>query len=328
LKTRNAIFLLTAITALLAGFILWLWLRPPFSMIWVKATLVLISALAVMAGGFYRIYRSRVLHIRKQLYNTLQTLEAFDLDDPEHVAFEKSTIPLFNELNDYLAGLIGRIRLNYQANKQFTQNASHELQTPLAIIKGHVELLLQSPRLGEKEIETLGVILQNTNRLSRLNSALILLSKIEHNRFVDLEEVKIQEKSEEVLRNFRDLIHIQNIEIRKNFEDVIPVVMSATLAEILVANLVQNAIRHNVENGYIEIETRKGMLKITNPGPVLEVPADSLFMRFRRQSTAEESLGLGLAIVQRICDQYGFRIAYRHDKGLHVLTVNFFQSHS
>ena len=150
-----------------------------------KAILVALIPTLIIAVGFRIITFRRIKIIRNQLYQIFETLEEFDVDEPQKVKFDESPFPIFNELNEYLIELIERIRGNYQANKQFTQNASHELQTPLAIIKGHVELLLQSPRIGEKEIESLAVVLQNTNRLSKLNSALILLSKIEHQRFSD-----------------------------------------------------------------------------------------------------------------------------------------------
>lgn len=176
-----------------------------------KAALAISVPLLVLGIGFRLITRQRIQIIRNQLYQILQTLEEFDVDEPSKVAFEESPFPIFNELNEYLIELIDRISRNFQANKQFTQNASHELQTPLAIIKGHIEILLQSPRMAEKEFESLAVVLQNTNRLSRLNSALILLSKIEHQRFGDTEMVNFPTLIDEISANFKDHIQIQEI---------------------------------------------------------------------------------------------------------------------
>lgn len=262
-------------------------------------------------------------NIQNQLYKTFRVLETFDMDEPTAVQFKKSNLNSINELNDYLGGLIKRIRENYLANKQFTANAAHELQTPLAIIKGNIELLIQSPRIGEKEMAALEIILGNTNRLARLNAALILLSKIEHQRFADFELVDISQIMNEVLNNFDDLLDVQQVKIRKKQLNPLKVKMSATLAEILIANLVQNAIRHNTEEGWIEINIQPPLLQITNPGKILQVEPRLLFKRFKRETNIEESLGLGLSIVKRICDQYQFDLKYIHKDGIHTLEVNF-----
>ncbi len=286
-----------------------------------KALLIAIVPLVLLVIGFRFITYQRIRIIRNQLYQIFQALEDFDADEPTKVVFEDSPFPIFNELNEYLVELIDRIRTDFQAHKQFTQNASHELQTPLAIIKGHVELLLQSPNIGEKEVQSLALVLQNANRLSKINSALILLSKIEHQRFVDTERVDFAVVADEVLSNFYDLIQIHNLEIRKEYSGKFEVNMSSTLAEILIANLVQNAIRHNVEEGYIKIKIDSGDFSITNPGEVLDIKPEALFKRFLRKSDAEESLGLGLSIVKRICEQSNLEVFYKHVKGQHTLQI-------
>jgi signal transduction histidine kinase len=286
-----------------------------------KAFLSVLVPLTILMVGFRMITYQRIRAIRTQLYGILETLEEFDVDEPKKVEFEESPFPILNDLNKYLIELIDRIRINYQSNKQFTQNASHELQTPLAVIKGHIEILLQSPNIGEKEIESLAIVLQNTNRLSKLNSALILLSKIEHQRFSDTEKVSFEKMTEEVVGNFHDLIQIQGLEIQKNYSEKFEVEMSETLAEILIANLIQNAIRHNIEKGFIKIDINENRFSISNSGHELKVTPISLFKRFKRQSEVEESLGLGLSIVKRICEQSGMEVQYLFEDGLHTLTL-------
>ena len=279
--------------------------------------------LFIASIGFRIITNLRVQALRNQLTQIINTLEEFDVDEPKKIAFEKSTFPLFNELNLNILELIERIRSNYQANRQFTQNASHELQTPLAIIKGHIEILLNSPNLKEKEVGSLGVILQNTNRLARLNHALILLSKIENNRYSDVDTVSIQQVLRDIIANFKDLIELQEIRIEEDFGVELRVEMSETLAEILFANLLQNAIRYNVADGFIRIQIKDKTLTISNSGEVLAVAPETLFKRFKRESTVEESLGLGLSIVKRICDISDIKITYLHQHGLHQLILIF-----
>ena len=286
-------------------------------------TLISLIPLLILGIGFRIITNRRIQGVRNQLTQIIETLEEFDVDEPKKVIFEKSSYPLFNEVNESILELIERIRSNYQANRQFTQNASHELQTPLAIIKGHGEILLNSPHLKEKEVTSLGVILQNTNRLAKLNHALILLSKIENNRYSDVETVTIQEVISEMLANFKDLINLQEIKVEKDFGQGLTVEMSETLAEILFANLFQNAIRYNVEDGFIRVQIKDRTVTISNSGEVLEVAPESLFKRFKRESTVEESLGLGLSIVKRICDLYEIEVTYLHQHGLHQLVLVF-----
>lgn len=288
---------------------------------WKETSFLLLILTIFLSFIYWRINRWHNLQLRNQLYSTLTILESFNIDDPSRVAFKKSPIPIFNELNDYLFELITRIREDYISNKQFTQNASHELQTPLAIVKGHTELLLNSPRLGEKEMKSLSAILHNINRLSKINSTLVLLSKIEHQRFSDIKMVDIEMVVEEMLENFKDILQIQKIEVRKKYEGKLKIEMSVTLAEIMIANLLQNAIRYNTEKKYIEIILSNNSLTISNPGPILTVDPESLFSRFKRQSDVEESLGLGLSLVRRIGELYHIKTTYHYQDQTHTLNV-------
>jgi signal transduction histidine kinase len=319
LKRLKQLYLLPILLATaIAAILIWYFFPSEF---YIKAVLSIAIPTIIVIIGFRIITFQRIQIIRNQLFQIFQTLEEFDVDEPRKVDFEESPFPIFNELNEYLAELIDRIRRNYQANKQFTQNASHELQTPLAIIKGHIEILLQSPRIGEKEIESLAIVLQNTNRLSKLNSALILLSKIGHQRFSDTEKIDFKKVIEEVLKNFKDLISIQEVRIEKNYKGRFEVEMSETLAEILLANLIQNAIRHNIEDGFIKIEIMNKTFSISNSGNPPKAAIQSLFKRFKRDSEVEESLGLGLSIVKRICEQSNLEVKYEFEGGVHQLTI-------
>ena len=320
MKDLLRLYLAPTLFAILSALVLIYFLFPQD--LFFRAILLAFIPMLILGIGFQIITQRRIEKFRTQLYQILETLEEFDVDEPRQVEFEKSSFTIFNELNEYLIEFINRIRENYQANKQFTQNASHELQTPLAVIKGQVETLLQSPNIGEKEIESLASVLQNTNRLSKLNSALILLSKIEHQRFNDTKIVNLNEVCDEVLHNFKDIINIRDIKNEKSYVGIFSIEMSETLAEILLANLIQNAIRYNIEPGLIQIEISEKEMIIRNPGKKLKVDPKTLFKRFQRESTVEESLGLGLSIVKRICDQAGFKITYVFENEMHILSIN------
>ena len=258
----------------------------------------------------FRIHRSATRQLRAYFYRIYQKLEDFDVEAPTKIQFAPSPIQEFDELSQNLNELIDRLHHNYHANKQFTQNAAHELQTPLMIIKANAELLLQSPKLIEGEVEMIANILAASNRLSRLNSALILLSKIEHGRYTDTDNLLVKDTIEDILTNFKDLIKLQGLRIEKRYEADLKLEMSETLLEILIANLIQNAIRHNIEDGFIRIIIESTGFIIENSGNPLQQPPEKLFARFKRESDLDESLGLGLAIVKRICDFYDFKVIY------------------
>ncbi|MCB0643834.1 MAG: HAMP domain-containing histidine kinase [Phaeodactylibacter sp.] len=279
--------------------------------------------------GMQYITNLRIRRIRKELFQILRTLESFRIDEPAPgpVEFVPTRYSLFRELQDYLINLIRRIQLDYTSNKQFTENAAHELQTPLAVIKGHIELLLQSPNIGEKEYDALGVILQNTNRLSKINQALILLTKIEHKRFQDEQLLDFKALLEEVLVNFKDTLRMYRLEFSTAYEEPLNYSMSKTLAEILLTNLIKNAIRHNLEDGYIRILLKDRLFQIENSGRPMEGDPKDLFKRFKRCSNTEESLGLGLSIVKRICTLYHLQIDYEVTGQNHRISIQFPEVH-
>lgn len=213
-------------------------------------------------------------------------------------------------------------RTDLHQNRAFTQHAAHELQTPLAVIKAQAELLLQSPQLEEADMDALGEIIQQANRLSKINGALILLTKIEQAQFTDETWVDLDATLRVLFAHFEDLIEASQLTVESSVSDPKPrVFMSQTLAEILLANLLQNAIRYNVPKGWIRLEINPEGLVISNPGKPLMRPASELFERFTRSDELEESMGLGLSIVQRIADAYDLTVSYSEVDGVHRVGV-------
>lgn len=259
----------------------------------------------------------------KELDDILAKLSGFRVQSSVPLRFSLSHHPVIRELQRYFVEITSRLQQHYQSSMQFAQNASHELQTPLAIIKGNIDILLQSPRLEERDIKRLGVILQNTNKLSKLSGALVLLSKIENRPFPDETKVNLGKLTEEILYNFKDLLEMQGLKVNIRKEGEVFFFMSSSIAEILLANLIQNAIRHNIKGGGIDLVIKEQKWAISNTGQPLKVPADQLFKRFERQSDSEEGLGLGLSIVRSICDRYQIKIDYAYEAEKHRLTLHF-----
>ncbi len=255
-----------------------------------------------------------------RLVTWLEQLSLEEDDDswPASPYLDQSLRPLPDALKKQLE----EWRTDLHQNRAFTQHAAHELQTPLAVIKAQAELLLQSPQLEEADMEPLGEIIQQANRLSKINGALILLTKIEQAQFTDETWVDLEATLRNLLHHFEDLIEANGLKVDTTVNGPKPrVFMSQTLAEILLANLLQNAIRYNVPSGWINLEINPEGLVMSNPGKPLTRPAAELFERFTRSNELEESMGLGLSIVQRIADAYDLTVTYSEVGSVHRVGV-------
>ena len=195
-------------------------------------------------------------------YKTLSELNKYEIKNHEQHQFAPEKTLEFNQLNAALNKMMEKIYSDYVQQKEFTENASHEMQTPLAVVKANLSLLMQSPHLKEDEMNRLQTIENTIKKLSSLNKALILLSKIENNQFSESEEIQVKSVVSKIADNFIDVIHSKNISLDLMLNQDISTKMNPTLAEILITNLLQNAIRHNTENGQITIELKENSLII------------------------------------------------------------------
>jgi signal transduction histidine kinase len=216
-----------------------------------------------------------------------------------------------------------RIRNDYLNLKEYTENASHEIQTPLAIINSKLELLLQSGEMSEKQYKALVDAYEASIRLSKYNSTLILLAKIENKQFPESKLVSFEVILTNLLGNLEDLIKSKKLEVVTNFVPNTTIQMNPYLAEMLVVNLVKNAVRHNVKGGKLAVEIGQAYFQVSNTGPEQPLDNNLLFQRFYKSSASPESLGLGLAIVEKICALYGFQVSYQFHEKMHCLRVDF-----
>ena len=256
-------------------------------------------------------------------YGTVDKINKYDLNSHEDFSLQETDVKEFEDLNRGLKSMTERIKNDYLNLKEYTENASHEIQTPLAIINSKLELLLQSGEMSEKQYKALGDAYDASVRLSKYNSTLILLAKIENKQFPESKEVHPQVILENLLENLDDLIRSKKLEVIRLIEPDVTIQMNPYLAEMLIVNLVKNAVRHNVKGGKLIVSVDKGFLRISNSGPLASLDENLLFKRFFKSSPSPESLGLGLAIVQKICALYGFGVSYKFQEGLHCLDVRF-----
>lgn len=256
-------------------------------------------------------------------YDTIGKINNFDLNSHEAFALQESDVKEFSDLNRVLESMTERIKNDYLNLKEYTENASHEIQTPLAIISAKLELLLQSGEMNEKQYKALADAYEASIRLSKYNSTLILLAKIENKQFPESTEVSPVKILNDLLENLEDLINDKKIEVVKLVKPGISLKMNRYLAEMLIVNLMRNAVRHNLTGGKIIVELDENHFQIANTGPERPLDENLLFKRFFKSSASPESLGLGLAIVQKICTLYGFGVSYQFTDQLHCMTVNF-----
>lgn len=258
----------------------------------------------------------------KPFYYTLEQLKQFNVFSKNTINRQKTRISEFKELDETVLAMEEKVMRDYETLKNFTENASHEIQTPLAIIKNKIELLLQFENLEEPQLRAIESLNEAASRLSRLNQSLLLLAKIENNQFQNTERINFSYVLDRYINDFEELASAKNIRIEKNIGQNIFINMNESLAGILITNLVLNAIKHNNENGQIKVELEKNRLKISNTGEEPQNGTSQLFERFEKGFAAKDSLGLGLSIVKSICTICNFGISYQYIQKMHV--VDFF----
>jgi signal transduction histidine kinase len=184
---------------------------------------------------------------------------------------------------------------------------------------------MQDDTLSELQINGLNTIYTAANRLSKLNHDLAFLTKIDNNQFQELTTVNLREFISKKLEQFEDLIALKNIVVNKNFIANPTLQINDTLIYVLVTNLLNNAIKHNFEGGVINVKIKENEIAIENTGEPLPKGenAKDLFLRFRKASQSKDPSGLGLALVKKICEIYGFQPIYSVNRGMHKITIIF-----
>jgi len=286
----------------------------------VKESLALIFVILLVIVGVTNLLISR--RILSPFHKTLKAIEHFSLKADRAINLPATRTKEFEQLNYFLAKMTGKAQADYRALKEFTENASHELQTPLAVIRGKLELLLESP-LNEEQGNQILAALDSIERLSKINHSLTLLNKLENQEFSAPEPINISNHIDHSLNDLTELIEMKSITLKKEVQEAVKVLIHPSLADILIMNLFSNAIRHNVQNGTIHVTLTPRTLVIENTGPPPEIPPEQVFERFKRTSQNHDSIGLGLAIVKQICEVSGFSISYAYRGQRHIVTVTF-----
>lgn len=292
---------------------------------------VLVIALAtllffiVLVSGFIILNRKLSLKLWAPFRNTLQKLKSFRLHQHQAVHFEQSDIREFEELNEALQKLIANNIAAYAIQKEFTENAAHELQTPLAIIKNKLDLLLQKESLTGRQYQIIEDINKSLSRISRINKNLLLLAKIENQQFDAGQAIDISQLAGQSIESLEEHIMHKNLATHFDMEAGVSVHGNSTLVELLLHNLLLNAIRHTGNGGQLSIQLSSAQLDIANSGTA-SLDTQKLFRRFSKMSTDSTGTGLGLAIVQQVCLLHRWELTYRFEEGAHHFIVQFARS--
>lgn len=228
----------------------------------------------------------------------------------------------FRQLSDAALDMGNRSYKAYEEQKQFIENASHELQTPLAIVRGKVELLAESEGMTEQQMEQLDEIYATLGRAVKLNKSLLLLSRIENGQYTEMEDVSVDEILDELLPDLMDIYEHKQVRlIRKREEQPFIIRCNHSLAQILVSNLVKNSLLHNREGGELQVLTTPTSLVIKNTGDV-PLDGEKLFRRFYHgMDGKKDSTGLGLAIARSIALSSLLKLTYEWQNGMHAFRL-------
>lgn len=259
----------------------------------------------------------------KPFYKTLNGIDSFSLEKGVIPEFEQANTVEFDWLNNRLSDLMTDNMSIYKRQKEFIENASHELQTPLAVFKSQLDILIQQPGLSQANTEVIQSLYNVLARMTRMNKNLLLLARIDNEQFAQIEEVDLIQTLYEQLFYLRELAESENLKMTVEVNDSLKVNANKLLVESLINNLVVNAIRHNIENGTIHIRVDKESFAVFNTGIMEELNADRIFRRFSRASEMKKGNGLGLSIVKQICHMHGWDIRYTFVDKKHCFTVCF-----
>jgi len=266
--------------------------------------MLLTGLFALLFGVLIWVNRRVSRRVWQPFFATLDQMRRFRLNDAAPLRLGETPVNEFRELHQTLEELADQVQRDFRTVKQFTENASHELQTPLAVIQNKVDMLLQDEAFNERQLQQLNIIGQSARRMARLNQNLLLLAKIENDQFEERRAVDLKLLLEKRLAWLEDFIAEKQLSVTTELHPV-QLKINPFLADTLVTNLLTNAVKYNLGAGTLRIELDSNQLFVINSGEAPELPVSKLTQRFTRGNNQSEGLGLGLAMVKEICEKNG-----------------------
>jgi signal transduction histidine kinase len=291
----------------------------------------IISTIAITLGGLFLgltiCYYISLQFISRKIwrpfYIIIENLRKYRFDNDKPLELPETDIDEFALLNGAVSDLTRKNKDVFESQKQFIENASHEMQTPLSAIQSQLEILIEQPELTGKQASILEGMISATQRLKKLNKTLLLLSKIENRQFLLTEEVSLSSIIYKILEYFEEQKDRLQLTLTIEVSQDIVVSGNVLLTETLVQNLLKNAFVHNRRGGYVIIKLSSASLIITNSGTAKEADATKIFERFYKSSDNPESWGLGLAIAKKIAELSGWVLEYSNQQDSHTFSLRF-----
>lgn len=280
--------------------------------------LYIILLVTILAINIWVYYRSM-----KPLYTLLDWFDSYTIGMKNRPLQNDTNVQEFRQLNEAVTRHTKRTEAAFELQKQFIGNASHELQTPLAICQNRLEILADSSPLTEEQLGEIIKTQQTIRQASRLNKSLLFLSKIDNRQFPESTAIVINTMIKDLLGDFEEIYAYRNISVICSEEGLLNVFMHESLASALVSNLLKNAFVHNTENGQITIRLTGQTLTIGNTGDDGALDGAQIFERFYQGRKKKGSTGLGLSIVDAICKMYAIAIRYDYLNGQHMFSLIF-----
>jgi len=252
---------------------------------------------------------------------TLKEIKQFNIADVNQFKGKPSKVHEFAELNEAIREMSLRVTHDYLNLKQFTENASHEMMTPLAVVTTKLDTLIQDETLSAEQLAQITDIYSSINKSSRLNQSLLLLAKLENKLITDEVPINLEAMLSEKMLQFQELMQTKDLSFKHNLQ-LKQVQASKYLIDILLNNLFSNAIRHNNPGGFIIIELNGDELSIKNTGAIHSLDEQVIFERFQKGKESQGT-GLGLTLVKNICQHYGYTIRYQYESGWHTFVLSF-----
>jgi signal transduction histidine kinase len=284
-------------------------------------TLISIALLLIFLGFLFFVQKLNTMLWGTFNKNVIQ-LKSYSFSTPSKLNLSPTGIDEFDELNLVLSKLSNRLEEDYIASKEFSANAAHEFQTPLAIIRNKCENLFSDPNLNESTVQSLREIYLSTDRLSGITKALLLLAKIDQGQFHDNQTISINQYIKTGVATFEDIIQDRNIVVSVREENPCNVCMDKRLTDLMIQNLLTNAIKNCPNGKDIQILLEEKQFSISNYGDTPIKNPEFLFNRFYKESQLNNSSGIGLAIVKKIVDHYEYSIQYTFRNKRHIFSVD------
>lgn len=282
-----------------------------------------LAIISILLIGLFFITKSLSLSLWKPFYIILQQIEGFEIDKTKKPEFSKTEIEEFNRLNTSIERLIEKNITIFKTQKEFIENAAHELQTPLAVFQAKIDTLIQRPDITQGQSEILDSLNENVARLNRLNKNLLLLSKIEHDIYGDKQTVSLNNCIQKNLEFFTEQAKAKHLTIKIDSAEDFEIKSNPVLADILISNLFLNSIKHNLPGGQIIISINKNSLTFSNNGQTNPLNKEFIFNRFSKTNPSEDGTGLGLSIIKKIADINNWKVSYSYVNNLHSFNILF-----